>query len=229
MTEAPKVLLFDIEATNLAANFGYILAIGWKFSGDKAVKCIAISDSPGFAKDPTNDKWIVQTFKKVVEDADIVVGHYSTRFDYPFLQARALYHGLSPFPTDIRHIDTWRVSRDKLKLNSNRLASLAAHLGLEEKTALSGPIWIKAMSGHKPSIKYVVEHCAQDVVVLEQVYEKIKPLRADNPKASLTGCPTCGSTKLQARGRSRTTKRLMQRWSCNACGHWHRTPLDNDR
>ena len=225
----PRVLLFDVEATNLAANFGYLLCIAWKWSGAQKLYHMSIADTATFAKDPTNDRELVQEFRKVVEDADIIVGHYSSRFDYPFLQARALYHSLLPFPTDVRHVDTWRISRNTLKLNSNRLASLAAHLGVEEKTALSGPIWIKAMSGHKPSIKYVVEHCRQDVVVLEQVYEKIKPLRPDNPKASLDGCPTCGSESLQSRGYARTTKRKMQRWSCNACGHWHRTPLANDR
>lgn len=218
--ETPRVLIMDIEATNLAANFGYLLAIAWKFSGDKKVSCLSIVDAPTFASDPTNDKWLVKRFREVVENADIVVGHYSTRFDYPFLQARALYHNLDPFPTDIRHIDTWRISRDKLRLNSNRLASVAAHLGLEEKTALSGPIWIKAMAGHKASIKYVVEHCIQDVVVLEQVYEKIKSLRADNPKVSHEGCPTCGSQKVQKRGFARTVKAKKQRFSCGACGHW---------
>lgn len=224
MKDRAKVLLFDIEASNLAANFGYLLAIAWKWSGEKKVHALSIDQSPGFKRDPTNDSWLVYMFREVMEDADIIVGHYSSKYDMPFLQSRALYHNLIPFPTEIRHIDTWRIARNKLRMNSNRLASLAAHIGAEEKTALSGPMWIKAMAGHKPSIAYVKEHCKQDVVVLEQVYEKIKHLRPDNPKVSLTGCPTCGSHDIQARGRRATSKRIVQRFSCQGCGHWFTQP-----
>lgn len=224
MTENSRVLLFDIEATNLAANFGYCLCIAWKWSGEEDIYYLSIADTDTFAKDPTNDRKIIEEFRAVVETADIVVGHYSTKFDYPYLQTRALFHGLKPYPTDMRHVDTWRVARNTLRLNSNRLASLAAHIGVEEKTPLNGRIWVKAMAGHKPSIEYVVEHCVQDVVVLEDVYEKIKMLRPDNPKVSIVGCPTCGSQRTQSRGLARTTKRIVHRYSCNSCGHWFRIP-----
>lgn len=233
MTEKPRVLLFDIECTNLAANFGYILSVAWKWSGRwrSGVKCLDITQSPHFKRNPTDDSWLVENFRHIVEDADIIIGHYSTKFDYPFLQARALYHQQPLFPTDIKHIDTWRIARQKLKLNSNRLSSLAAHLGLEEKTPLSGPIWIRAMAGHVPSIRYVVAHNKQDVVVLEQCYDKIKGLNWDNPKVSVDkgSCPTCGSFNIRLRGFRRTTRAKVQRFSCNSCGHWSCLPQSPER
>lgn len=218
-TNKVNILFFDIEATNLKADYGYMLCVSWKWADAKKVEHLSITQSPTFAKDHTCDKWLVEEFRKILEKADIIIGHYSTRFDYPYLQTRALYHKLKPLPNP-NHIDTWRVARKTLALHSNRLASLAAVMGVEEKTPLSGPIWIKAMAGHPPSIKYVVEHCDQDVVVLEQVYNKLKALRRDGPKVSVVGCPSCGSSKVQKRGIYKTVKKAMHRYNCQSCGRW---------
>lgn len=216
-------MFLDIEATNLKADFGYCLCIAWKWEGEKKIHCLAITDSPTFEEDPTNDKWLIEEFSKEAEKADVVVFHYGSIFDYPYLQTRALYHGLKPLAR-VKAIDTWRIARKALALSSNRLASLTRLLGVEEKTPLDGPTWVKAMAGHKPSIKYVVEHCKQDVKVLEQVYHKIKPLRTvASPKIGLgQNCPACGSSSTQRRGKERTVLKEQWRFSCNDCGHWFR-------
>lgn len=217
-----NVMMLDIESTNLKADYGYMLCASWKWEGKKKVHHAVITDTPTFKKDPTNDAWIVEQLRPELEKADLVVFHYGSRFDYPFLQTRALTHGLMLLPR-IKWVDTWRVARDNLKLGSNRLANIAKVLGLEEKTALSPPIWIKAMAGDKKSIKYVVDHCDQDVRVLEQVYHKIKGLRYDNPslRPDGDGCPTCGSDNVHRRGSVRTVKKEMYKWQCRDCGHWY--------
>lgn len=216
----PRVLLFDIEATNLSADFGFVLAIAWKWHGEAFVRKLSIVDSPTFDKDPTNDKWLIEQFGKVLEQADVAVFHYGMYFDAPYLQTRALYHGMKPLNIPPM-IDTWRICRKRLKLHSNRLASIAALLGVEEKTPLDGPTWVRAMAANKKAIKYVVDHCIQDVVVLDQVYTRIRALGWDTPNmAPDGGCPTCGSRDLQARGQVKTLKAQKQRFSCNNCGHW---------
>lgn len=221
VVEAPKprVMFLDIEATNLKADFGYVLCVAWKWAGEDEVHHVSITEAPTFAKDPTNDRWVIQQISKVCEEADIIVFHYGSIFDYPYLQARALYHGLPLLP-QTKWVDTWRIARKQLAISSNRLASIANLVNVEEKTKLSGRIWVKAMAGHKPSIKYVVEHCRQDVVVLEQVYDRIKGLRNDNPKVSHVGCPTCGSYDVHRRGPVLTVKRKMFKYQCKSCGHW---------
>lgn len=214
-----RVMLLDIESTNLSADFGYILCIAWKWSGEKKVYSLNITQSPTFADDPTNDKWLVEQFAKEVEKADLLVFHYGMFFDFPYLQTRALYHGLRPL-ANIPFVDTWKIAKKRLKLHSNRLASISELLGVQEKTPLSGRIWVRAMAGHKPSIRYVLKHCIQDVVVLEEVYDRIKGLGWDRPALSHVGCPTCGSHDVQQRGRVKTLKTIKQRYSCNSCGHW---------
>lgn len=221
-----RIMFLDIETTNLNANFGYILCISWKFNDEKKVRTISITDFPRFKTDPTNDKDVVKNFAKELPKADIICGHYSSRFDIPFVNSRLLNHNLNPLPP-MPHIDTWRVARYNMKLNSNRLASITAFFSLEEKTPLSGPIWIKAMAGHKPSIRYVVKHCEQDVLVLEQVYNKIRPLINNHPNVNIVdtnrsgkaACPVCGG-KVQKRGFRIARVRKSQRYHCQGCGAW---------
>lgn len=159
---------YDIESTNLNANYGYILCIGWKHLGDKKVHCASIDQSPGFKKDPTNDAWVVKTFAEEISKSDIICGWYSSKFDWPFIQSRLLAHELSTMPS-IPHVDLWRTAKYQLKLNSNRLASVSEFLNLEEKTPIRSREWIRAMAGHRPAIKYVVDHClSPDYRVLTQ-------------------------------------------------------------
>lgn len=221
----PKIAFFDIETTNLNANFGYVIAVCWKFRGNKKIHTVKITDSPTFKKDPTNDKWVVQTAAEGLSKADMWVGWYSTRFDEPYLNSRLLYHDLGPMPP-VPHVDGWKIARYKMKLNSNRLQTVTSFLGMEDKTPLSGPIWIRAMAGQKDAINYVVKHCQQDVVVLEQVFEKIKILSTSLPNINVvTGktdsCPSCGTQgNLQKRGFRIAKVSKTQRYYCTSCGAW---------
>ena len=220
----PKIISWDIECTNLNANFGYMLCMGYKQLGASKARCISITDFPEFKKDPTNDYYLVKASADALRDADMWITWYGGRFDLPYLQSRLVYHGLPILPP-VQHVDGWRIAKYKMKLNSNRLASVTGFLGLADKTPLTGPIWIRAAAGHKPSVKYVVEHCLQDVEVLEQVYNKIKPLMTNHPGLGVMlgktiACPVCGADDLQRRGFHMTRLRKYQRFQCQKCGAW---------
>lgn len=224
----PKIVLWDIETSNLNANFGFILCIGWKYYGTKKVNIIKITDFDLFNKDCTNDYHVVKEAKKILEEADGWVTHYGTRFDEPYLNSRLLYHGLSPLPPmGQAHIDTWRIMRYKMKLNSNRLQSASAFFNLEDKTPVSGPMWIKAIAGNRTALKYVYEHCKQDIIVLEQTYKKLLPLHSGHFNVTLVSdtkkdaCPRCGTAgKLQKRGFRYAATTRTQRYQCKECGGW---------
>lgn len=221
-----KIVVWDIECTNLSSNYGYILCISWKVLGEKKVHTVKITDSPVFHKDPTNDKYVVEQAAKELSKADIWVYHYGSKFDRPYVNSRLLYHNLDPMP-NVPDIDTWRISRYKLKLNSNRLQTITSFFGFEDKTPLSGPIWVKAMAGHRPSINYVVKHCEQDVRVLEQVYAKIRCLSPKHPNVNIVdaakkSCPICGSKRVQKRGFSIASVSRTQRYFCKSCKGWSR-------
>lgn len=223
-----KIKLWDIESTNLSADFGYILSIAVKDLGDNKVRCYRIDDYKLYKKDPTNDRELLREASADLSDAGAWVTWYGSRFDVPMVNSRLLYHGLNPMPP-VPHIDGWRVAKYKMALHSNRLASVSSFLELEEKTPLDGPIWIKASAGDKKALAYIVEHNVQDVVVLEEAFNRIKPLITNGPNLSLLDasvkradnrCPICSSGPLHRRGVSITTTGRRQRFQCQSCGGW---------
>lgn len=222
-----RILLWDLETSNLNANFGFIISASYKWLGEDKVHTVRIDKSKGYNKDRTNDKEIVEHLGEVISQADMMVTHYGKRFDFPYLQTRRMVHGLDPLPP-VAHVDTWWIARYRMKLNSNRLDTLARFLGCAvQKTAVSGPHWVRAMAGHKDAIDYVVDHGEKDVLVLEEVYLQIRPLFENHPNVTLPDgppgkhlCPRCGSDKLQKRGWTIARVARRQRYQCTSCGSW---------
>lgn len=229
----PRILFWDIESTGLVANFGRMLCFGYKYLGDPKTHVISVTDfKKPFLHKHHNDYHVVEAAKRVLEQAGAWCTWYGSRFDVPFVQTRLLKHGLTPLPSPFPHIDGWRIARDKLKLSSNRLASVSDFLGLEDKTPLNGEIWNNASAGDPKAIKYVVEHCRQDVVVLEQAYLKLRPLITSHPVLrkldtdSQNPCAVCGeeNTKIK-RGKRVAVNKVYQQYQCRGCGHWSSTRL----
>jgi len=226
------VFLWDLECTNLNANFGYILCAGVKELGKKGVKLFSVADYPGYKKDPTNDEKLVKDVRDYLSDAGAFITWYGQRFDVPFLNTRLTAYSLKPLPP-VPHIDGWRIAREKLKLHSNRLASVSSFLDIEEKTPLNGPIWIKASAGDPSALKYVIKHCKQDVLVLEQAFERIRQLATSGPNIGIiqgknvSACPRCGEEgQLQSRGTRTTVSQVYPRFQCQSCGAWsHGKPM----
>ena len=226
----PKILIWDIETTNLVANIGNVLCIGYKWLGDKQTTIMSIRDYPVQLKaDCTDDRRLVKDFSKVMEQADSQVTWYGKKFDYRFINTRLLYHDLPPLPP-VKHFDGWEVARYKLKLHSNRLQVVQDFLDLPvSKTPLSFRELARSRSGHIPSLKSIEEHCYADVEVLEQAYLKIRPYAGEKHfNATLVSddndkCPTCGSKNIHRRGLHMAITRLYQRWKCSNCGRWFRS------
>lgn len=223
-----KILLFDIEASNLSANFGRCLCVGYMWLGDDKPKILSVRTSKAWGRDHTDDHTLVAEVQRVMKSADMWVGWYSSRYDVPFLQTRLLYYGLPLLPPTFPHIDLWRTCRYKLKLHSNRLASAVDFFGLTEKTPIKGEQWVRASAGHKPSLKYVEEHCSADVLALRDAYLVMRPLVYNHPNVQLAtdpdagqrdNCPACGSDKWVEDGTHFGPARAWQRMRCKACGY----------
>jgi DNA polymerase III epsilon subunit-like protein len=235
----PRIIVFDTESTELKASIGHLLCVGWKVLGQSKTTVIKISDYELFDEDPTDDYAVAAESERILSNADGWVGWYSKKHDIPFLQTRLMHHGLPPLPkmTAFTHIDCWRIARYQMRLNSNRLATVSAFLGLKEKTPLKWRTWERAAAGHLPSLRYVYKHCKQDVEITESVYEELKVLDLSHFNVALCvkgrgapahrheACPTCGTVgRLQSRGWQLAKVRRMQRFQCMACGAWCKGP-----
>lgn len=232
--QQPRIVLFDIEATNLDADFGYVLCFGYAaLSGQvplqeavHSAKVLTISQFPG--RHVTDDSRLMAKAWEIIESADILVTYYGKEFDYRFVNSRMLRAGLKPLPPlGASHIDLYYTAKRNFKLHSGRMGALAEYFGCPfKKTSVSGPTWVEAMAGDKKAIEYVAKHCLIDVKMLTWLYYKLRPMVRQHPHLSvLQGnvavdrCPVC-SSRMQRRGRTVRGATIVQRLWCRRCGRW---------
>jgi uncharacterized protein YprB with RNaseH-like and TPR domain len=218
----PKILFFDIETTNLKGDFGTCLAVGYKWWGKPRVYVPSIMDYPKWEKDVTNDSRLVRDFLATYTEADVVVSYFGKGFDCKFLNARLGEYRLGFLP-NTPHVDLYFTVKANLALSRKSLQNVGYHLGLNtEKTPVEGKIWKQAQVGNRKAIKYVVDHCRADVLILEEAYSVLRPLVRQHPRVrGMEPCRVCGSLDLQYRGRATTIHAGPRvRVFCKNCSAW---------
>lgn len=237
----PKILIYDIETThNILASFSlredyvphtniiaerFIVCASWQWLGEKKVHAVSVLDDPKrFAKDPRDDRHVVETLHKVMSEADVIVAHNGDSFDKKTINTRILFHGLKALPP-VASIDTYKVARANFRMNSNKLDYLGSFLGLGRKKSTPPDLWLKVLFGDRKSIKIMVDYNKRDVTLLRDVFKKLIPYIPNHLNRELfggTGCPVCGSTHYQSRGVHRAISRVYRRFQCQDCGKWFR-------
>lgn len=221
-----KILIWDIESTHLKADWATLLCIGWKWYGDREVHVPSLMDYKGWTKDVTDDRKLITEFHKIMSEADMLVTYFGKGFDIKMIQSKFLEYGLPVLP-NIPHVDLFFTVKANMTLTRKSMDNVARYLDLDnEKNHVSGKIWKRAMAGHADAIKYVIEHCRMDVLVLEELYTKLRPMVRVHPRVAEYGtCNNCGSNKLQRRGYALTTTQGRRvRAQCQSCGAWHTFP-----
>jgi uncharacterized protein YprB with RNaseH-like and TPR domain len=178
-----RIGYLDIEASNLKADFGICLC--WVIKPSDSKKLIEQCITPKELR-TVLDKNVVQGCIDACLKFDRIVGHYSSRFDIPFLRARALKLGLD-FPNykSLWQTDTWRIARERLAISNNRLGTVAAQCNIkQEKTRITPEHWLGALTGGQNHLDYILAHCRIDVLVLEAVWNKLEKY-ANKAKTSI--------------------------------------------
>lgn len=232
-----KILFWDVETAPRLAyvwqlrqdyinpeaviNDTFMLSWSAKWYGHKTVHSQVLTKEEALAQDDTR---IVEALADMYREADIVVAHNGDRFDFPILNTRVLAAGLEPLPR-IRSIDTLKIARKSFRFASNKLDYLAAALGLEGKHHTTFELWKKCYHGDTKALRQMSRYCAQDVVLLEEVFDRLRPYAERLPRMveSEHGCPFCGSDDLHRRGYQYTNVSKFQRWQCQACERWSRS------
>lgn len=235
-----KIAFIDIETSpNLGWVWGkweqnvieferewHILSFSVKWLHERGTNTYALPDYPAAYKvDPENDRKLIQELWKVFDEADIIITHNGLKFDIPKTNARFLEHGLPP-PTPYKTIDTLVLARKHFAFSSNKLGDLCVKLGLGGKVKHPGfELWRKCMLGDPKAWKLMKKYNAQDVVLLEKLYLKLRPWHETHPNVALMkgqyhACPACGSLKTQARGWYYIVARRCRRYQCQDCHKW---------
>ena len=232
--ERPKILLLDVETAPTAAyvwgrwkqnvglnqvvSEGYLLTYSAKWLGDEKIACNRI-------KEPENDKVIIEELATLIDQADLIVAHNLVKFDLPTIKTRMLYHGLPPLKP-VRLVDTLKIAKQAFRFPSNSLDSIAKYLGLSRKETHSGfDLWVRCMHGENEAFEQMLSYNMQDVVVLEEVYNRLAPWYNQHPSVAvlyndgLHHCPLCGSTDVAEIDKpSYTSVSEFAAFRCNCCG-----------
>jgi len=171
-----KVGIFDLETSNLAADFGYIFS--YAILDDDTDKVYGRVLRPQEIRSGQFDKNLVAEMCRDLKRFNRVVVHYGgdRRFDCPFARTRAIKYGCDfPLYKDIWVSDTWLMSKNKLKLRSNRLAVICEFFGIEAKThPLTPDVWQRASTGNPKDLDFIFVHNLEDVVSTKKVFHLLE-------------------------------------------------------
>ena len=159
---------FDLETSNLKADFSLVLCACIKPFG-QPVKVFRADNYPTWKTDRANDKPIVEAVSEELRKHAIVVTHYGSGFDVPYLRAKLVKYNLDPLPPMFA-VDSYQIARQNFQVSSRRLKNLAEYFEIGDKTAVDGDHWVRAAYDADPeALNYIVEHNIIDVQVLEKL------------------------------------------------------------
>lgn len=180
----------------------------------------------------SSKKKMMKGIYKLVDEADVVVHFNGTKFDMPTLNKEFLLLGMSP-PSPYKQVDLLQTARRQFRFPSNKLDYLAKELKIGTKTKHAGhELWIQCMAGDKDAWLEMEKYNKNDVVLLENLYNKLLPWIKNHPNVGLYQsetlcCPHCGGTHFHKRGYSFTSTCRYSRYRCTDCGTWFRDRKNN--
>lgn len=240
--DGPKVLIFDLECTpELSYHYGrykvnipeafnvrpsYLLSFSAKWLGQDEIITIGLPYYEGY--DPNNhcDKKLCEDLFALLSQADILVAHNVVNFDWKVAQTRFLLNGLGIVPPT-KLVDTLEIAKRNFRFPTNKLETLAKHLGVGEKMQNSGAsLWVDCIAGDEEAWSEMLEYNTIDVDVLERVYLKLRPYDKKHPNVSMyfddrkeQRCVCCGSTHLTLTDKkSFTGLSEFEVYQCGDCG-----------
>lgn len=174
-----------------------------------------------------DDKELLGKLWKVLDEADIVVGHNIQAFDIARINARLLEHKYRPY-SPIRVVDTLLAARKKFGFTSNKLAYLSTKLTKTKKREhprFAGfKLWAACLRDEKAAWREMRLYNIDDTKSTAELFEVLRPWLDGTPNVAVymdaeeKVCPKCGSSCIKRNGNAYTQSGRFQRWLCQDCG-----------
>lgn len=236
----PKILIFDIETSPMEIyTWGLFKQhpgihqikkdwslLSWSAKWLFGDKIMSEKVKPQEAHD-RQDASIIAGLWKLMNEADIVVGHNAQRFDTRKANFRFAMNGLLP-PMPYRVIDTMKHAMKVFGSSSYKLDYLNQVFGGEAKIETDFSLWKKCIDGtldqQKAALFQMEEYNRFDIVVTEELYLKLRPWMKGHPNVALyinteeTLCTNCGNENLTWGGYYFTPAGKYKSFRCDKCG-----------
>ncbi len=237
----PKILFIDLETLPMEVySFGmfdqnfslemvkqHTTMASWAASWDGSNKVFYSDVSKN--KNIRDDSKICKKLQKLINSADIVVGHAVCRFDQKKSNYRFIVNNLKPTTQD-RTIDTLKIAKKHFSFDSNKLEHLAEILKVDTKKYTNRKfngfkLWRACLEKNKSAWAEMKKYNIIDVIVLKQVYKKLIPWdKSINfnvyHEHNENKC-SCGSFVLKKNGFRYRNLGRYQRYICGDCGKPH--------
>jgi uncharacterized protein YprB with RNaseH-like and TPR domain len=206
--EAPSILFFDIETLPIVAytwgTWGVditndkiikdwcVLAFSAKWLGDDRIVADILTPKEVATR---NDKRLCQHVWKLLDDADLVVAQNGKRFDLPKMNGRFWKWRMGP-TSSYRVVDTMEAAKKVFGLTYNSLDFFGEYLGAGRKLKTEFQLWADCDRGNKDALDRMTEYNQQDTLLLENVYNKMRPWIPGHPRLTayekvIGVCPVC--------------------------------------
>lgn len=171
-----KILLLDIESSNLFSSAGSII-------------CIGIFDSENFkepfiyfVRTPEDEIKVLEWFKDKLAENDYFVlsGWNIKNYDIPFILGRAvkLNFDFSDL-IKMKFIDLLEITRSAVKIHSYKMEDVCKWLDIDYKPELRGheidEYYHRSLAGDETAEEKIKNRCKADLTALADLFEKLKP------------------------------------------------------
>lgn len=233
---APRILSIDIETSPIEA---YTWGLWQQNVGINQIKkpTTMLSFAAKWVGKPKRifhsvfhdgEDQMVQAAWDLLDQADAIMTWNGKSFDEPHLNREFIEHGLTP-PSPFKHIDLMQTAKRQFRFPSNKLDYVARALGCGGKVSTGGfELWLACMAGDEKAWAKMRRYNIQDVVLLEELHDKMLPYIKNYPHVGLYSpgeedcCGKCGSQDLERRGQAYTPLGAYQQYRCRPCGSWSR-------
>jgi DNA polymerase elongation subunit (family B) len=234
-TQQPRILMFDCETSPVKVwtfrignkiSIGHdaivagqkfdIICICYKWAHESKVHSLTWDSKH-------NSEKMITAFTKVIESADLVIGHNGDGFDIKQVNTQRLLHNLSPIDWP-KSEDTLKMFRSKFYLPSNKLDYISKILFKSGKDKMCFQDWVDIVDGKSTlALSKMVKYCKKDVLLLEKAYNRVKAFCKPKIlpaaiKIDRSICPRCTSGDTQKRGQTYGLNAKRKHY-CKPCGH----------